>query len=343
MNAKRYLVTGGTGFIGSALVRRLLRDGQSVRVLDDNSRGRNERLRDVAGEFEFLPGDIRDAAAVARACQGMDIVCHLAYVNGTEFFYTQPQLVLEVAVAGMMNVLNGCRAAGVRELALASSSEVYQAAPVVPTGEDVPLSVPDPLNPRFTYGGGKIISELLAINYGRAFFDRVVIFRPHNVYGPDMGWEHVIPQFALRMRELSHGSPYGPLSFPIQGSGKETRAFIHIDDFTDGLALVLALGQHLGIYHLGTEEEVSVAALAKAVGSCFGREVQVEPGMLQPGSTLRRCPNISKMRGLGFAPKIPLQAGLPGVVRWYGEHADQAPRPKGAGTRIASQPVCISR
>jgi nucleoside-diphosphate-sugar epimerase len=183
----------------------------------------------------------------------------------------------------------------------------------------------------------------LAINYGRAFFDRVVIFRPHNVYGADMGWEHVIPQFALRMRELSRNSAFGQLSFPIQGSGRETRAFIHIDDFTDGLALVLAGGEHLGIYHIGTEEEVEMAALAKEVGTCFGREIQVEPGPLQPGSTMRRCPNISKMRRLGFAPKISLHSGLPGVVRWYDQHADQAPRPKRAGTRFASQAICMSR
>ena len=89
---------------------------------------------------------------------------------------------------------------GVRSLVLASSSEVYQTPPHVPTDESAPLVVPDPTNPRYSYGGGKIISELMAINYGRKFFDRVLIFRPHNVYGPDMGCEHVIPQFALRLK-----------------------------------------------------------------------------------------------------------------------------------------------
>ena len=85
-------------------------------------------------------------------------------------------------------------------LVLASSSEVYQTPPQVPTDESAPLVVPDPLNPRYSYGGGKIISELMAINYGRKYFERVLIFRPHNVYGPDMGFEHVIPQFALRLK-----------------------------------------------------------------------------------------------------------------------------------------------
>jgi len=326
MNTKHYLVTGGTGFIGSAVVRRLLRDGHRVRVLDDNSRGHSRRLHDIDGAFEFINGDIRDAATVQRACQGVDSVCHLAYVNGTEFFYTKPELILEVAVSGMMNVLNGCRAEGVRELALASSSEVYQTPPMVPTTEEVPLSVPDPLNPRYSYGGGKIISELLALNYGRAFFDRVVIFRPHNVYGADMGWEHVVPQFVLRMRDLARLSG-DTVRFPIQGSGRETRAFVHIDDFTDGVALVLNRGEHLGIYNIGTNEEASVSSLAQLVGRCFNREVVVVPGTLQPGSTLRRCPDISKLSRLGFAPTRTLRDGLPAVARWYDENSHLRPAP----------------
>lgn len=319
-----YLVTGGTGFLGSALVRRLVRDGHRVRVLDNNSRGSVRRLKDLEGAFEWVGADIRDADAVQRACRGVDSVCHLAYINGTEFFYTQPELVLEVAVAGILNVLNGCRREGVRELVLASSSEVYQTPAVVPTDETAPLSVPDPLNPRYSYAGGKIISELLAINYGRAFFERVLIFRPHNVYGPDMGREHVVPQFVLRMRELCR-KPGNPVRFPIQGSGRETRSFVYIDDFTDALALVLQRGEHLGIYHIGTTEEITIAAVAAEVGRYFDREVEIVPGRLEPGSPSRRCPDIRKLAGLGYAPRVPFQVGLPRVARWYDENAYRRP------------------
>ena len=111
------------------------------------------------------------------------------------------------ACKGMINVIDACRAHGVGRLMLASSSEVYQTPPQVPTDESAPLVVPDPLNPRYSYGGGKIISELMAINYGRKFFERVLIFRPHNVYGPDMGCEHVIPQFALRLKTRRGAAP----------------------------------------------------------------------------------------------------------------------------------------
>ena len=187
-----------------------------MRSLDNDSRGSRDKLGATASEVELIVGDIRDAATVARAVQGMDGVCHLAYINGTEFFYTKPDLILEVAVKGMMNVIDGCLQHDVPELILASSSEVYQTPPRVPTDETAPLIVPDVLNPRYSYGGGKIISELLAINYGRARLRRVLVFRPHNVYGPNMGWEHVIPQFALRCASCTATSPRTSFPFPCR-------------------------------------------------------------------------------------------------------------------------------
>jgi Nucleoside-diphosphate-sugar epimerases len=108
MSAKSYLVTGGTGFIGSALVRRLVHEGHRVRVFDNQSRGVASRLADVEKEIEFVAADIRDPEAVQKAIYGVDSVCHLAFVNGTEFFYTKPDLVLDVGVKGMVNVLDGC-------------------------------------------------------------------------------------------------------------------------------------------------------------------------------------------------------------------------------------------
>jgi len=318
--SKRYLVTGGTGFIGSAVVKALVRSGAHVRTLDNESRGNIRKLGEVLGEVERLTGDIRDADAVSRAVHGVDCVCHLAYVNGTEFFYTHPELVLDVAVKGMVNVVDSCLKHGVGELVLASSSEVYQTPPSVPTDEAVPLVVPDVLNPRYSYGGGKIISELMLINHGRKHFQRAVIFRPHNVYGPDMGWEHVIPQFAVRLRELAEGQPTGRLRFPIQGSGRETRAFIYIDDAAEGILRVIESGEHFGIYNVGTTEEITIDRLVRETAALVRREVEVEPGTLMPGSTPRRCPDISRLRALGFVPRVPLADGLARTVAWYLAH-----------------------
>ena len=326
---KKHLVTGGSGFIGAGLVQRLVADGHDVRVLDNGSRGALRRLASIDGQYDYHEGDIRDPETVGRAVAGMDVVWHLAYVNGTEFFYSKPDLVLEVGVKGMINVIDACRAENVGELILASSSEVYQTPPETPTSEDVPLIVPDPQNPRYSYGGGKIISELLTLNNAQ-YFDRVQVFRPHNVYGPDMGWEHVLPQFALRVRTLAAEHPDGPLPFPIQGDGSETRAFCYIDDLVNGLMHMASSGEHRGIYHIGTQEEVAIRDIAVHVGACFDCELSIEPGPLLKGSTLRRCPDISKLASLGYQPKISLRDGIARLCAWYDQNAEMAPKSKDA-------------
>src|SRR5205823_5032798 len=131
--------------------------------------------------IEFYEGDIRNPEAVAKAVEGVDAVCHLAFVNGTEYFYSMPELVLEVGVKGIMNVVDACLKNNVGELVLASSSEVYHEPALIPTDESVSMCVPDPLNPRYSYAAGKLISEIVALNYGRTRFGRVIVFRPHNV------------------------------------------------------------------------------------------------------------------------------------------------------------------
>ena len=326
MSARRVLVTGGSGFIGSALVKALVREGNAVRVLDDNSRGSPRRLADVRKDIEFIAGDIRDAAAVNGAVRGVDEVHHLAFVNGTEFFYSAPELVLDVGVKGMVNVIDACRSANVRELILASSSEVYQTPPKVPTDETAPLVVPDPTNPRYSYGGGKIISELMAINYGRKSFDRVLIFRPHNVYGPDMGFEHVIPQFALRLKRAAALHKSGGVPFEIQGDGRQTRSFCHVDDLVRGVMAMRAKGEHLGIYHVGTTEEVTIGELARRIAAHAGREIELASRPAPAGGTERRCPDIGKLSKLGYAPQVTLAKGLPPTVDWYWANESLAPK-----------------
>ncbi|HET8544507.1 MAG TPA: SDR family NAD(P)-dependent oxidoreductase [Pseudolabrys sp.] len=322
----RILVTGGSGFVGSGLVKALVKAGHSVRVLDDNSRGSPRRLAEVAKDIEFVAGDIRDAARVEKAAEGMDEVHHLAFVNGTEFFYSQPDLVLDVGVRGMVNVIDACRKHGIGKLVLASSSEVYQTPPKVPTDETAPLAIPDPLNPRYSYGGGKLISELMAINYGRKYFNRVLIFRPHNVYGPDMGWEHVVPQLALRLNAAAKAQPSGTLRLEIQGTGKETRSFCFIDDLVAGVMVMREKGEHLGIYHVGTMEEVTIADLAHRIAGNYGREITLVAGKPAPGGTARRCPDISKLAKLGYKPRVPLSEGLRPTLDWYRQNAERAPR-----------------
>lgn len=318
----KYLVTGGTGFIGRSLVHALLVQGNQVRIYDNDSRGSFFKLKEDLENpnLEFMWGDIRDETKVAAACQGMDSILHLSFVNGTEFFYKKPELVLDVGVRGILAVLAGCQKAGVRELVTMSSSEVYQTPPRIPTDEEVPLVIPNVHNPRYSYAGGKIISELLTINFGRQNFDRVMIVRPHNVYGPDMGEEHVVSQLTLRLIEKLHRQKKDEIiDFPIQGDGKQTRAFVYIQDFIDGMLKVLQHGKHMGIYHIGTDIESTIYEIVTEIANALKAKINLKYSEIPWGSVERRCPNINKVRALGFTPKISIQAGIRQTAQWYYE------------------------
>ena len=315
----RYLVTGGAGFIGAALVKRLVADGHDVTVLDDFSRGRLDRLRGVPATI--VSGDIRKMEHLNRALNsGADAIIHLAYLQGTQTFYSEPRQVLDVALRGMLNILEACERRGITDLMLVSSSEAYQVATVVPTPETVPCSIPDPLNPRYSYGGGKAACEIMLNAWQRTgVLDRAVIARPHNIYGPDMGREHVLPEFCLRLNELDRKQPAGIIEFPIQGTGQETRSFCHITDCVDQLALLLAKAPDgTEIYHLGNMDERAIAEVAHEVADFYGRDIKVIPGSLPKGSPQRRLPDIAKITALGYpGPQVSFADGVAETTAWY--------------------------
>jgi UDP-glucose 4-epimerase len=317
---KRVVVTGGGGFIGAYLVKRLVRDGWNVAVVDTMLRGDASRFAEVADDVELFTTDVRDEEALAKAFSGADVVMHLAAVNGTENFYRRPELVLDVGLRGALAVVNAGRTAGVPDLVVASSAEVYQTPAIVPTPETIPLTLPDSLNPRYSYGGSKIVTELIAFDYARDHYRRVQVFRPHNVYGPNMGWKHVIPQFILRAADGRDAKSEGAVAFSIQGDGSETRAFCYVDDIVSGILTMYENGGHREIYHIGNDEEVSIRDLAERVGKILGVELDIRPEDAAEGGTPRRCPDITKMRGLGYDPTVTLDEGLQRTVAWYLEH-----------------------
>jgi nucleoside-diphosphate-sugar epimerase len=306
----RILITGGAGFLGSALARHLVETGgHEVGVFDDFSRGRRHRL---PGSCNIFEGDIRDREAVMCAVFDHDVILHLAYVQGTQTFYEDPRYVIDVALNGIVNVLHGCEMALSRkELFLVSSSEVYQVPPegMVPTGETVPLSVPDVTNPRYSYGAGKIASEVAALAYSNVLA-RTVIVRPHNLYGPDAGHEHVIPQLAVKAQQPDD-------ELLIQGSGFETRSFCHVDDCATAFGVLLESGEDRGVYHVGNPEEVTIHQLATMILEYYGRRMRIVPSELPKGSPARRCPDISRMLELGWRPCVSLADGLPDTLAWY--------------------------
>lgn len=301
---KKILVTGGTGFIGSAIVKNLLKD-HKVTVIDNNTRGSIKRLNLNKKNLKFFNVDIRDKKKVFKSIKNQDIVIHLAYINGTKYFYSKPHEILDIAIKGLMNVVDGCIKYKVKELVLASSSEVYQTPGKIPTDEDEMIKIPDILNPRYSYGGGKILTELVGINYAKKYFKRLIIFRPHNVYGSDMGKEHVIPELISKIKKLD-----AKKKLVIQGSGNETRSFIHISDFVKAVRILMKRGKNCNIYNIGTNEEIRIKSLAKLLLKMMGKKNKIQTSRLKKGSTRRRCPSIKKIKKIGFVPKISIKNGL---------------------------------
>lgn len=311
------MVTGGSGFIGANLVERLTAFGYFPVVFDNDSRGSKERLKHLNGKIEIVEGDIRNLDQVKEAAQGCSSILHLAFVNGTRFFYERPDVVLEVGVKGALNTLEAAMELGVDRYVLASSSEVYQQPSHLPTSEEERIIIPDVTNPRFSYSGGKIISELLTINYLRRSAVVHTIFRPHNVFGPNMGFEHVIPELMKKIHEANNGFQTEECTLAIQGTGRETRAFCYVEDAVDQIMTIYENGKSGNIYHVGMPHERSILELITDMGTILGIKITVIPGNLQSGGTLRRCPDIRKVCALGYVQNDHYLAGLKKTVEWY--------------------------
>ena len=309
---KKVLVTGGSGFIGSSITRYLVESGYKVRVLDNNSRGRISRLSDIEKEFEFYDGDIRDENLVNKSLLDIDSVVHLAYINGTASFYSQPEEVLDVGIRGMQNIINGIKNSSVSELYLASSSEVYQKPSVFPTPESVPLVVPDVFNPRYSYGLGKIVQEFMAI-HSTPSLRKKVIFRPHNVYGPDMGTLHVVPELFLKIADT------GSNTVTLKGDGTQRRSMCEIQDFIHGFSLLLSSEEVPQIVNIGTRFEMTILELASEIALQLGVKKNFLSGLTPSGETDRRLPDISKLEKLGYKPSVSIHEGIAKYCAWFNQ------------------------
>ena len=306
---KNILVTGGSGFIGSAIVKYLVKKKYNVVVFDNNSRGRSRRIKDVNNKISFIKGDIRDKKKLLSINKKIDTIIHLAYINGTKFFYKKPFEILDIAVNGYLNILEFCKIKKVQNLFLASSSEVYQNPIKIPTDENEMLKIPDIHNPRYSYGGGKIFSELYGLYFAKKYLKKFIIFRPHNVYGADMGNDHVIPEFILRFKKIGKKK-----NFLIHGTGNEVRSFIHIDDFINGFDKIFQRGKNTEIYNIGTTEKVRISRLAYLISKIYKKKIKIIRSKLPKGSPSKRCPDIGKIKKLGFKQKISLKNGLKKVI-----------------------------
>ena len=323
MNKKlkqKIFVTGGNGFFGSNLVKKLLSIGHKVISYDNNFRGSESKFNNSNNNLKIINGDIRDKELITASMRDCDAVFHLAFINGTKYFYENPSLVLDVGVKGSINTIEATIENNIRSYILASSSEIYCEPTKIPTTEKERAIIPDLKNPWYSYSGGKIISELLTLNYFRELEIREIIFRPHNIFGPEMGFEHVIPDLMKKISLNSDNFRNKKSNINIQGTGNETRSFCYIDDAIDQLMLIFEKGLKSGIYNVGIQNEISIKELIFKISNILGIEIDTHASDLRLGGAIRRCPEMSKIRKLGFFEKSNFEYGLKKTIDWYTDY-----------------------
>lgn len=327
----RILITGGAGFIGYHLAKHLLRSkGSDLElVLADNlQRGKmdedfSELLKDP--RVKFLNLDLTDQSVYKELGSGYGHVYHLAAVNGTKNFYERPHQVLRVNTLSLIHMLDWFQKENPKgKFCFTSSNEAYAGGLnafgelPIPTPEAVPLVIEDTYNPRWSYAGTKLIGELFMIHYPKMHDFRALIVRPHNFYGPRAGYDHVIPEFSMRI--INKIDP-----FPIYGAD-DMRSFCYIGDAVRAMAMLMDSpktdGQPVHTVHVGSFDETDMKGLAEKlfeVADWRPKELDIKSS--PAGSVKRRLPHIGKLQELvGWKPEVSLDRGLKETYNWYLAH-----------------------
>ena len=293
----KFLVTGGAGFIGSHLVRRLSTRGP-VTVLDDLSSGKKENLAGLG--CAFLPGSILDPAPLAEACAGATHVFHLAALVSVPESVSHPARCHEINVEGTRRVLAAAAQAGVRRLVLASSCAVYGDEPTMPKKETSPVAPASP------YAESKLAGEKICAEASLP----AVALRFFNVYGPRQDprgpYGAAVPKFLEAARA---GSP-----ITIFGDGHQTRDFVYVDDVTAALEHAALSPSLSGIYNVASGHSVSVLHLAELVLGLTGLRSVIRHAPARPGDILHSSASIEKLRATGWKPSFDLAAGLQNIL-----------------------------
>jgi UDP-glucuronate decarboxylase len=316
--AERALITGGAGFIGSRIAEKLLDRGADVTLLDNFSRTTpDDRLQALLDRVRVVQHDLTLPISDNIVSDPHDHVYHLAAIVGTRRCAETPHEVLRTNLLATLNVLDWCVAHGPDCVFLSSTSEVMDGALRVgiaemPVPETAPAVIPDLTLPRSSYAVSKLASESLLLHFGSRFRFAARIARYHNVYGPRMGHDHVIPQFVDRI--LAEMDP-----FPIYGA-YQTRAFCFVDDAVDAtLALMdLPTPEPLTVNIGNDHEPMRIVDMASQLFDVAGVSPALDIHPPPAGSPESRLPDLARLRELtGYEPRVNLDAGLRETYEWY--------------------------
>ena len=307
---RRVMVTGGAGFIGSHLTRRLLEAGHEVLVVDNFYSGTRSNVEDLVGHprFELLRHDVTFPLYVE-----VDEIYHLACPASPIFYQRDPVQTTKTCVHGSINMLGLAKRTGAKIL-LASTSEVYGDPAVHPQEESYWGNV-NPIGIRSCYDEGKRCAETLFFDYHRQHGLRIKVARIFNTYGPRMAPDdgRVVSNFIV---QALTGRP-----LTVYGDGSQTRSFCYVDDLVEGLIRLMETGDEVtGPINLGNPGEFTMLELAQKVTELVqGEQIRHEP--LPADDPTRRRPDIGRAQDLlGWAPTIDLDEGLKRTVEYFREH-----------------------
>ncbi len=308
----RFLVTGAAGLVGFELVRQLLERGRAVRSIDRFKKAGRADLDALAaqypGRLEIVAQDLARESSAVRG-ERWESVFHLAAIVGVAYVRAHPYETLDVNLRSTLNVLDACIERAPGSLVFSSSSENYAAGVdagtlPVPTGEDVPLTISDVQEPRWSYAASKIAGESLVFSAARESAFVPIVVRLHNVYGPRMPPTHAVPEILARCQRKSD-------PFALYGA-EQTRSFLHVSDCARAL---LVLHEQVkdargGIYNVGSSRETRIDELAQLCFELSGHHPRIDRQPHSPGSVARRVPDVTKLESLGWKQTIRLEDGV---------------------------------
>lgn len=317
-SGKKVLVTGGAGFIGSHTVEMLVERGADVTV-PVRSTTSQDFLKDVKGQISIIESDLRDRKKTEELMQGKDIVVNLAAAKGGGIAHSMRHhgSLFRDNMEPFLTVLDAARVAGVERFLVVSSACVYsREASDHAVESDGFVGVPEAANAG--YGWAKRMEEYLGQAYAEEFGMKIAIARAYNAYGPRDAYfaeySHVIPSLIQRIFR-------GDNPLTIWGTGTQTRSFVYSTDFARGILDVCEKYAVADPLNIGSDEEISIADLARLLIEISGKKIDIEFDTSKPDGPMRRSADMSKaFEKIGFKAHMPLREGLQKCVDWYRAH-----------------------